>query len=84
MTTPAQLFIDTTGWAFGYPLAWKAGARVSCYVHYPTISSDMLARVWRGTVTYNNDARIAGGWAAMRIWVRRSLPPLFACCLPSR
>lgn len=61
-----QVFIDTTGWAFGYPLAWRAGCKVACYVHYPTISSDMLGRVWSGTATYNNDAAIAGGRAAQR------------------
>ena len=54
------MFIDTTGWAFCYPLAWLAGSRVAAYVHYPTISSDMLRRVWRGTATYNNNADIAG------------------------
>ncbi len=55
-----QVYIDTTGWAFTYPLAWRAGSRVACYVHYPTISTDMLGRVWQGTATYNNDADIAG------------------------
>ncbi|EFJ50473.1 hypothetical protein VOLCADRAFT_103930 [Volvox carteri f. nagariensis] len=54
-----EVYIDTTGWAFPYPFAWKAGSRVVAYVHYPTISSDMLGRVWSGTATYNNDADIA-------------------------
>lgn len=54
-----EVYIDTTGWAFTYPLAWRAGSRVACYVHYPTISTDMLGRVWQGTATYNNDADIA-------------------------
>ena len=39
-----ELFVDTTGWAFPYPLARLAGARVAAYVHYPTISTDMLQR----------------------------------------
>ena len=43
-----QTFIDTSGWAFSFPLARLAGARVLAYVHYPTISTDMLSRVWTG------------------------------------
>ena len=42
-----ELFVDTTGWAFPYPLARLAGSRVAAYVHYPTISTDMLQR-WVG------------------------------------
>lgn len=38
------VYCDTTGWAFPYPLVWLAGARVAAYVHYPTISTDMLER----------------------------------------
>ena len=39
-----ELYVDTTGWAFPYPLVRLAGARVAAYVHYPTISTDMLQR----------------------------------------
>jgi alpha-1,2-mannosyltransferase len=38
------LFVDTTGWAPTYPLARAAGAKVAAYVHYPTVSTDMLGR----------------------------------------
>jgi len=38
------VFFDTVGHAFGYPIARIAGCQVACYVHYPTISSDMIAR----------------------------------------
>ncbi|KAI8471407.1 MAG: hypothetical protein J3K34DRAFT_384792 [Monoraphidium minutum] len=55
-----QLFIDTTGWAFTFPLAKLAGCKVACYVHYPTVSTDMLGRVWSRQVTYNNDESISG------------------------
>lgn len=34
-----DLFIDTTGFAFSFPVAWLAGCSVAAYVHYPTISS---------------------------------------------
>ena len=40
-----DVFIDTAGYAFGYPLAAAAGCSVCAYVHYPTVSSDMIARV---------------------------------------
>lgn len=33
------IFMDTTGFAFSYPIAWLAGCRVGAYVHYPTIST---------------------------------------------
>ncbi|KAG2432718.1 hypothetical protein HYH02_012852 [Chlamydomonas schloesseri] len=55
-----EVYVDTTGWAFPYPLAWRAGSRVVAYVHYPTISTDMLAAVWAGSSSaVNNDAEIA-------------------------
>jgi len=57
-----QLFVDTTGWAFTFPLARLAGARVAAYVHYPFISSNMIRRVAAGQHGYNNDHRIAGSW----------------------
>lgn len=54
-----QVWIDTTGWAFPYPLVFWAGAQVACYVHYPTISTDMLTRVRLRKVTYNNAPLVA-------------------------
>ncbi len=49
------LFVDTSGYAFTYVVAsWIAGSFVACYTHYPTISSDMLARVRSRTPLYNN------------------------------
>ncbi|KAG1672288.1 hypothetical protein FOA52_004303 [Chlamydomonas sp. UWO 241] len=55
-----ELFIETTGWAFTFPLARLAGSRVACYVHYPTVSADMIRRVASGTATFHNDGAIAG------------------------
>lgn len=53
-----QVFIDTTGWAFTYPLAQLAGCRVASYTHYPTVSTNMLSRVWSQQAMYNNDDSI--------------------------
>ena len=55
-----QVMIDTSGWAFMYPLLRLAGVRVVCYTHYPTISTDMLKRVHTRQAAFNNDDSIAG------------------------
>ncbi|KAF2602142.1 hypothetical protein F2Q70_00024711 [Brassica cretica] len=52
-------FIDTSGYAFTYPLARLFGCKVVCYTHYPTISLDMISRVRQRNSMYNNDASIA-------------------------
>ena len=50
-----DIYIDSMGYAFTLPLfKYMAGCCVSCYVHYPTISTDMLARVSKRTTSYNN------------------------------
>lgn len=54
-----EVFVDTTGWAFPYPLAAAAGARVAAYVHYPTISTDMLDRVARREAGYANSEEVS-------------------------
>lgn len=52
-----HVFIDTTGFAFTYPLAkYIFGASVHCYTHYPTISSDMLQLVFDRRESYNNSS----------------------------
>jgi alpha-1,2-mannosyltransferase len=57
---PPRIFFDTTGCAFTYLVARVIfGCKVVAYVHYPTISTDMLTMVWeRRRVTYNNQAYI--------------------------
>mmetsp|Transcript_21244 Transcript_21244/g.32583 ORF Transcript_21244/g.32583 Transcript_21244/m.32583 type:complete len:450 (+) Transcript_21244:39-1388(+) len=39
---PPEVWIDTTGLAFTFPLAWLCGCRIGAYVHYPIISTDMI------------------------------------------
>lgn len=34
-----DVFVDTTGFAFSFPIAWVAGCSIGAYVHYPTIST---------------------------------------------
>ncbi|XP_019161636.1 PREDICTED: GDP-Man:Man(3)GlcNAc(2)-PP-Dol alpha-1,2-mannosyltransferase [Ipomoea nil] len=52
-------YLDTSGYAFTYPVARIFGCKVMCYTHYPTISLDMLSRVHSRSSMYNNDALIA-------------------------
>ncbi|KAG9142163.1 hypothetical protein Leryth_007607 [Lithospermum erythrorhizon] len=52
-------YVDTSGYAFTYPMARIFGCKVICYTHYPTISLDMLSRVSSQSSMYNNDALIA-------------------------
>jgi alpha-1,2-mannosyltransferase len=55
-----DFYFDTMGYAFTYPLAKKIfGCKVGAYVHYPTISSDMLGKVQEMRPGFNNDHIIA-------------------------
>ena len=55
-----DVYIDTMGYAFTYPLfRFIGGCKVGCYVHYPTISTDMLMKVKTRVSTYNNSAAIS-------------------------
>lgn len=48
------------GYAFTFPLfKWLGSCKVIAYVHYPTISSDMLEIVEQGTETFNNRSMYA-------------------------
>jgi alpha-1,2-mannosyltransferase len=50
-----DIYIDTMGYAFTLPLFKYIGkCHVGCYVHYPTISTDMLSKVSDRRATYNN------------------------------
>ena len=50
-----DIFVDTMGYAFTLPMfRYLGGCQVGCYVHYPTISTDMLSRIGDQTVSYNN------------------------------
>eukprot|EP01039_Chlorochromonas_danica_P003988 gene3988-4363_t len=57
---PPDIFCDTMGAAFGYPLVKLfTSAKVVAYVHYPIISTDMLARVREQRPSYNNQSAIS-------------------------
>jgi alpha-1,2-mannosyltransferase len=50
-----DIYIDSMGYAFTYPLfRYLASVPIIAYVHYPTISTDMLEQVRERRPTYNN------------------------------
>ncbi|KAJ2852310.1 asparagine-linked glycosylation protein [Coemansia brasiliensis] len=56
-----DIFIDTVGYAFTYPLVnlLSSNIPIVAYTHYPTISSDMQTMVSSRESGFNNDPRIA-------------------------
>lgn len=56
---PTDAIIDTANLTFGLVVPKLVGARTASYVHYPTISTDMLEVVRTRRQQFNNDARIA-------------------------
>lgn len=71
-----QVFIDTSGWAFMYPLVRLAGVKVACYTHYPTISTNMLLRVAARRSMYNNTGAASSLLGAL---VKMVYYYIFAC-----
>lgn len=48
------------GYAFSYPIVKAlAGIPVGCYIHYPTISPDMLQRVRKRTAGHTNASAVS-------------------------
>lgn len=78
LSTPS-IFFDTTGCAFTYVVAKVLfGCKVIAYVHYPTISTDMLSMVWeRRRATYNNQASITG--SRIKTAIKLIYYSIFAC-----
>jgi len=56
-----DVYIDSMGYAFTLPVFRFLGGcrRLGCYVHYPTISTDMLERVASRRLAYNNASFIS-------------------------
>lgn len=52
--------LDTMGYAFTFPVfSLLGGCKIGCYVHYPTISEDMLQNVKSQSSSVNNDKTVA-------------------------
>ncbi|WFD29727.1 GDP-Man:Man3GlcNAc2-PP-dolichol alpha-1,2-mannosyltransferase [Malassezia sp. CBS 17886] len=59
-----DVFIDTMGYAFALPVVkqYSQSIRTGAYIHYPTVSTDMLARVRRREAGHTNAAWVAASW----------------------
>eukprot|EP00587_Corethron_hystrix_P004485 CAMPEP_0113317104 /NCGR_PEP_ID=MMETSP0010_2-20120614/12129_1 /TAXON_ID=216773 ORGANISM="Corethron hystrix, Strain 308" /NCGR_SAMPLE_ID=MMETSP0010_2 /ASSEMBLY_ACC=CAM_ASM_000155 /LENGTH=408 /DNA_ID=CAMNT_0000173985 /DNA_START=156 /DNA_END=1382 /DNA_ORIENTATION=+ /assembly_acc=CAM_ASM_000155 len=58
-STP-DIFFDTTGSAFTFIIAkYLFGCKIFAYVHYPTISTDMLCLVWKRRFSYMNAGTVS-------------------------
>lgn len=71
-----QVWLDTVGWPASYPAAWLAGSKVAAYVHYPTISTDMLRRVAARHAAFNNSSAVSS--SAVRTQAKLLYYRLFA------
>lgn len=62
-----EFWVDTTGWAFPYPLVYILGSTVISYTHYPTISTDMLSKVSSRETSFNNPGNISQSYLKSQI-----------------
>lgn len=78
-----EVMIDSMGYSFTYPLfRLVAGCRVGCYIHYPTISTDMLQRVEKREANFNNRGVIAGSpfLSALKLYYYRLFAWSYGIC----
>jgi len=65
-----DVYLETMGYAFTFPVfSLFAGCKVGCYVHYPTVSQDMLERVQSQESSVNNDSTIVQSGLKTRVKV---------------
>jgi alpha-1,2-mannosyltransferase len=69
-TAMPDVWVDSTGFAFSIAAARAHGCGTAAYVHYPTISTDMLLRVKSRSADYNHSSEIAASaTASIAKWV---------------
>ncbi|KAI0566006.1 ALG11 mannosyltransferase [Gracilaria domingensis] len=73
---PVELLVDTTNQSFALIVPKLLGAETMTYVHYPTISTDMLSLVRSRKKQFNNDSSIAS--SRMKTIVKVGYYKLFA------
>lgn len=73
-----DIFIDTMGYAFSFPVVrlftqrqrngrTSRRTRIGAYIHYPTISTDMLRRVANREAGHTNEAKVSSSWWRSRV-----------------
>ncbi|XP_073988862.1 ALG11 alpha-1,2-mannosyltransferase [Rhodnius prolixus] len=78
-----DIFIDSMGFAFTLPLfSFIGGCTTACYVHYPTISTDMLKRISARQLATNNRMTVARSPAlsALKIIYYRIFAWMYSFC----
>ncbi|XP_057292295.1 GDP-Man:Man(3)GlcNAc(2)-PP-Dol alpha-1,2-mannosyltransferase-like [Hydractinia symbiolongicarpus] len=74
-----DIYLDTMGYAFTLPLfKFLGGCKVGCYVHYPTISTDMLEKVNQREADFNNAQYISQSFLLSNL--KNYYYKLFAFC----
>lgn len=72
-----DIFIDTMGYAFTYPIFRYLGAcKVGSYTHYPIVSTDMLRRVKSRVYAHNNQSYVVKN--PFLTWLKLTYYRLFA------
>lgn len=86
---PVDVFVDTANLTFSLVFPKVFGADTVSYVHYPTISTDMLTLVRSRKAQFNNSAAIASSarLSYLKLWYYRAFALLYAfaalfCDLP--
>ncbi|GAA5801088.1 hypothetical protein HPULCUR_006530 [Helicostylum pulchrum] len=78
-----DIYFDTMGYAFTYPLVhYFTQVKIATYTHYPTISSDMVNRVYERRAAHNNDARLASSaiWSTGKLIYYRIFAKVYGFC----
>lgn len=72
-----DIFIDTMGYAFTYPIFRFIGeCKVGSYTHYPIVSTDMLRRVKNRVYAHNNQSYVTKN--PFLTWLKLTYYRLFA------
>jgi len=78
-----DIFLDTMGYAFVLPLfRYLGGCRVGAYVHYPTISTDMIEKVVQRQADFNNVGFVAQSriLSFVKLIYYRLFAYVYGCC----
>jgi alpha-1,2-mannosyltransferase len=76
-----HIYVDSMGYAFTFPIfRFLGGCTVACYVHYPTISTDMLSKITSSEASFNNSADVAKSQirTSIKTWYYRAFAILYA------
>ena len=82
-TFAPDVFVDTVGHAATYPIArYLFGCQTVAYVHYPTVSRDMIARVESGRLMYNNSRLFASSkfLSGLKVLYYRAFAVVYGWC----